>query len=300
MRFKSALLVLVASLLPSTAAAANREMVELQRDVAALQDQVRALQSTIDQKMGQLQTLMQQTLDTSAKSNTSVAVLESGFRDRLAEQQKILVSPVVSLNSKIDQMTTDFNTMRESVADVAERMNKLQVQITELNNTVRTLNAPPAPPPTAGLGGAGAPPAGVSPKQLYESALRDRSGGNLDLASQGFEEYLRYFGDTDLAPNAQFYVGQIAYDKGDYPAAIRSFDTVLEKYPDNNKTADAMFMKGMALLKGNQKKDAEKEFTNVMQKFPNSEVAAKARTQRSALTSASTPRAAPPSRRRTR
>ena len=46
--------------------------------------------------------------------------------------------------------------------------------------------------------------------------MRDRSGGNLDLALQGFQEYLRYYGNTDLAPNAQFYIGQIHYDKNEF------------------------------------------------------------------------------------
>ena len=66
---------------------------------------------------------------------------------------------------------------------------------------------------------------------------------------QGFQEYLRYYNNTELAPNAQFYIGQIHYDKTDFAPAVQAFDTVLEKYPENNKTADATYMKGMALLK---------------------------------------------------
>ena len=61
----------------------------------------------------------------------------------------------------------------------------------------------------------------MSAKSIYESALRDRSGGNLDLASQGFQEYLRYYGNTELAPNAQFYIGQIHYDKNEFGAALQ-------------------------------------------------------------------------------
>ena len=291
-------------LLPTILPAANREMVELQRDVAALQDQVRTLQRTLDEKLTQLQTIVQQTLDTSSKSNTSVAVLDSTIRERLAEQQKTMGAPVANMTAKMDQMSSDFSGLRESVADMSDRMNKLQLQITELSNTVRTMGAPAAPPPTAGVApgvgvpptaGAATPPAGMSPKQIYETAMRDRSGGNLDLAQQGFTEYLRYFGATELAPNAQFYLGQIAYDKGDYPTAIRNFDTVLEKYTDNNKTPDAIFMKGMSLLKAGQRDAAAKEFLNVSTKYPNSEVAAKAKAQRKAL-GLSTPTAAAPVR----
>ena len=118
---------------------------------------------------------------------------------------------------------------------------------------------------------------------LYDSARKDMSGGNLDLAVQGFQEYLRFYGNTELAPNAQFYIGQIHYDKNDFAPALQAFDTVLEKYPENNKTADANYMKGMALLKSGQRNEAAREFLNVVQKYPTAEVAAKARTQRRAL-----------------
>ena len=298
MKFLAPVFLLSAALSPSSAWAASREIIDLQRDVGSLLDQVRTLQRTLDEKMAQLQTLVQQTVDNSTKSNTTVAVLESGMRERMAEQNKTLAAPVANMTAKMDQMSGDFNGLRESVADMSDRMNKLQLQITDLSNTVRTLNAPPAPPPGATPGGAAnTPPAGMSPKQVYESAMRDRSGGNLDLAQQGFQEYLRYFSNTDLAPNAQFYLGQIAYDKGDFPAAVRAFDTVLEKFPDNNKTADAAFMKGMALLKVGQRDAAAREFQNVVTKYPNSEVAAKAKTQRKSL-GLGTVSSAPPARRR--
>src|SRR5258708_11894688 len=48
---------------------ANKEMVELQRDVAMLQDQVRTLQRALDEKTSILQTLLQQSLDQANKSN---------------------------------------------------------------------------------------------------------------------------------------------------------------------------------------------------------------------------------------
>ena len=300
MRSTPILIFTLMCLIPGRTWAASREIVELQRDVFTMQDQLRTLQSSLDAKMSEMKTIVQQTLDNSSKSNTSVAVLESTIRDRMAEQQKTMAAPMANLSTKVDQMSSDFTGMREAVTDLSDRMNKLQLQLTELGNTVRTLNAPPAPPPSAGLVGVpGMAPVGMSPNQLYETAMRDRSGGNLDLAQQGFEEYLKYFSNTDLAPNAQFYIGQIAYDKGDFPGAIRGFDTVLEKFPENNKTPDAGFMKGMALLKAGKRDAAAKEFQNVATKYPNSEVASKARAQRKAL-GLSTPSSAPPARARRR
>jgi len=308
MKFMRSAFVVLA-LAPAALFGANKEMVQLQRDVALLQDDVRTLQRSLDEKMSALRTLVEQTLAAAAKSGTSVAVLESGIRDRMLEQQKTLTGPVVTMGSKIDQMATDFQTLRESISDLTERMNKMQTQLVDLNNTVKVMSAPPAPPPTgsptglpsgpAADGGPATPPPGMSARAVYESALRDRSGGNLDLAMQGFREYLRYYNNTELAPNAQFYIGQIHYDKNEFAPALQAFDGVLEKYPENNKTADATYMKGMALLKSGQRNEAAREFLNVITKYPNAEVAAKARTQRKAL-GLSVPTAQPASAKRRR
>jgi tol-pal system protein YbgF len=269
-------------------AAPDKEIIELNRTVASLEDQVRQLRRTLDEKLAALTSLVQQSMEISNRGNTSIGVLESGLRERMAEQQKNLVAPVMSVSSKVDHMTTEFQGLRESVGDLSERMNKLQTQLLDLSNTVKTLQSPPAPPPPTGAAGL-TPPPGLSAKQLYDSAMKDRSGGNLDLAMRGFEEYLKYFADTELAPNAQFYIGQIHYDKNDFPQAITAFDTVLERYPENNKTPDAMYMKGMALLKSTQRTQAAKEFLALIQKYPNSEVSAKARQQRKALGMSSSP-----------
>ncbi|MBI3280618.1 MAG: outer membrane protein assembly factor BamD [Acidobacteria bacterium] len=270
----------------------KKEVMALQRDVADLQEQVRTLQRTLDEKTTALQVLVQQTLESSNRANTSATVIERAINERLGEQAKNLNAPVANLSAKVEQMSTDFQAVREGIADLTARMGKMQQQIVDLANTVKVMQSPPPPP--GGTTSTG-PPAGLSSKQLYDNAIRDRNAGNLDLAMQGFNEYLKYFGDTELAPNAQFYIAQIYYDRNDFDNALQSFDVVLEKYPENNKTPDAHYMKGMTLLKMTRRTDAAKEFLTVIQKFPQSEVAAKARAQRRALGLS-----VPPSRAKTR
>jgi tol-pal system protein YbgF len=289
-----ALVLLVAAAAPSLFAA-SKEIVQIQRDLALLQDQLRTLQQAQDEKLVRLTTLVEQALQSTVKTNTSLAVLESGLRDRLSQQ---LAAPITGVSTRVEQMSGEFQSMRESVADLNERVSKIQAQLVDISNSIRTLQAPPAPPPAVGAPtSTSGPPAGVSPTQIYESALRDRSGGNLDLAMQGFEEYLKWYSNTELAPNAQFYIGQIHYDRGEFPKAISAFDTVLEKFPENNKTPDSMYMKGMALLRTGQRTQAGQEFLNVIQKYPNAEVTAKAKAQRRAL-GLSVPAASAPAKRR--
>ncbi len=284
--FRPALILIATTSL--ALAAPSKEIIELQRELAQLQDQVRQLQNSTNERLAAITTLLQQALETGSKTNTSVAVLESGLRERLSQQ---LSAPIAGVSSRVETMSNEFQGVRENVSAMNETLTKVQAQLLDLNNAVKVLQAPPAAPPPAmgsgpntpsGPGGSGPPP-GMAASQVYQTAMTDRSRGNLDLSLQGFQEYLKWYGTTELAPNAQFYIGQIYYDKGDFNNAVHAFDTVLEKYGENNKSADATYMKGMALLRSGQRTQAAQEFLTVIEKYPNSEVASKARTQRQAL-----------------
>jgi TolA-binding protein len=132
--------------------------------------------------------------------------------------------------------------------------------------------APGSAPPSAG-----APT--ISATDLYNNANRDRAGGKLDLALQEYMDYLRWYGNTDLAPNAQYYIAWIRASQGDYANAVRDYDAVLEKYPDNNKTPDAMYGKGVALSRMGRRTDGAREFQELIKRFPSSGLSGQACTQ---------------------
>lgn len=255
------------------ACAQSREIRELQRDMALLGDQVRQMQRSLDENMAALRVLVQQAVDGVNKTNTAMAVLENHVRERLREQEKTLVQPMATASSKVDQMATEFQAMREAMNDLTARMGKLEQRLVDLSNTIRVLQAPPAPPTASASG----PPPGVTAEGLYANAMRDKDSGNYDLALQEFTDYLKYFGATDTAPNAQYHIGEIYYNRGELEEALRAFDLVLEKYPENVKTRDAMYMKGQTLLKMGQRTKAAEEFRAIVSRWPSSELAAKAR-----------------------
>jgi tol-pal system protein YbgF len=140
------------------------------------------------------------------------------------------------------------------------------------------------------MGGAAPGPGGpasamppMSSQDLYQQALGDRNGGKLDLALQEFSDYLKYYGNTDFAPNAQFYIANIHYSQGAYDQAAAEFDMVLEKYPENNKTRDAMYYKGMALLRGGKRTQASDQFKSLITTYPHTDQATQACTQLTGL-----------------
>jgi TolA-binding protein len=275
---------------------ASKEIMELQRDVALLQDQVRTLQSALDQKVAAVLTLTQQTLDSVNRTNTAVAVMQSGFNETMKQQQLSLNGPVANVGQKLDQMSEDFRAVRESVLDMNTRMGKLDAKIADLESLINTVRAPAAPPPPSGtvppgdpnappaagsFGAAGGPPQGLQAGTLYTSAYSDQLAGKYDIAFQEFSDYLKYFGKTELAPNAQYYIADIYYRKADYMNALTAFDAVLERFEEGPKTPDARYMKAMCLVKLGRNDSAAREFRDVYTRYSadHPDIAAKAKAQ---------------------
>lgn len=268
----------------------QKDMIKgLERDILDLREKIALNQKSQDEKLENIKFLVQQILESSHKANIAVGVLDGAMRDRLKDQEKLLVAPVAGVGARVETMSNDFAGVREAVTDLSSRMGKLQNQIADINTAIKILAAPPAPPPAAvpSASNPHAPPPGVSAETLYNGGMRDKSAGNSDLAVEQFENYLKWFGNTDLAPNAQYYIGEIKYLRGDLDGALLAFDTLLEKYPDNPKTSDAMLQKGRALVKSGFKAEARQEFTSLIKKFPTHDNASKAKTEIAALNSAS-------------
>jgi TolA-binding protein len=291
----------VLTVTPSRSSAASKEILELQRDVATLQDMVKAMQRSQDEKFAALQVLVQQSLNAATDANKSVAVIQSGFQQSLRDQESKVVTPVIGLSSRMDQMSTDLRTVSQAVADLGSMISSLKSQLTDLNNAVKVLQAPPAAaPPTGGSGGGipgGAPEAPtISSQDLYANANRDRLGGKMDLALQEYADYLKFYGNTDLAPNAQYYIASIHASQNDFENAVREFDTVIEKYPDNNKTPDAMYGKATTLMRMGRRTDAANEFLELIKRFPRNDLSSKACDQRKSMGLGCGTRAAAPAK----
>jgi tol-pal system protein YbgF len=282
---------------PFTCFAANREMQELQRDVAQLQEQMRTLQRSFDEKITALTVQVQQTLEASNKANTALAVLDGGLRTTLRDQEKGLLAPVANVGAKVDQMTGEFQDLKETIKDLTARMGKMQQQILDLSNAVKVMQAPPAPP---GASASQPTVSGVILPQipadtLFQNAQKDRSGGKADLAVEEFAQYLKSYGNTDLAPEAQFQIGDIHYTQRNYDAALKDFDQVLQQYPDSNKVPDALYMKGLTLIKLDRRNDGVREFRTLIQQYPRSERSTQARARLKEMGLSPTP---PPPKRR--
>ena len=115
------------------------------------------------------------------------------------------------------------------------------------------------------------------PDVLYNNALRDYTGGNGDLARQGFGDYVKNYPNTDLAGNAYFYLAEMDFKAGNYPQAVKEYDQVLQGFPDGTKAASAELKKGFALIESGQKDAGIAALRHVVQRYPRSNEALQAK-----------------------
>ena len=111
---------------------------------------------------------------------------------------------------------------------------------------------------------------------LYASARRDFDTGKYDLARQEFSDYMKYYPDTDLAGNAEFYEGEISFAQGHYQDAVAAYDRVLLDYPKSFKLAPARLKKAFALLEMGQQAAAIRELREVERRNPGTDEARRA------------------------
>lgn len=254
--------------------AVNKDLVALQRDLEAKMDAMQQnLSSKIDVMTGTLQAIQ----NDSRRTADQVATLQDSLGSALTRS----LTPVNTLNTRIDAMGEDTRALKDSLADLSARLERMDAKMTDLKNQLQIMQSPPPAPGTSGGAPTGAapgaaPPPGVSAEKSFSDARRDQQTGNLDLAAQEYQQYLTFFPTTEQAASAQYYLGDISYTRGDFKGAVKAFDAVLERYPSNPRTADARYMKGMALARDGQRSKAVQELRSLVQSNPNTEQARKA------------------------
>ncbi|HXE91435.1 MAG TPA: tetratricopeptide repeat protein [Terriglobales bacterium] len=254
-RFLIALLALALAT-PALAQSTKDRLIRLQTQVEALQQQMTAMQQRFDERMGVMRTLTEQSTDSVAKMSAAVSRLEKTLTEQTAQQSE-----------RTEQVSQQVQALHDSLDELKARVGKVAEQLAAMEQARASIGVEPATPP------ADAPP----PDVLYNNALRDYTAGRLDLATQQFTDYLRFYPTAELAGNSQFYLADIDYRQGNFQRAIEGYDVVLEKYPEGNKTRAAMLKKGYALIELGQKDAGVAALRKLIQRFPRSVEATSAR-----------------------
>ena len=118
---------------------------------------------------------------------------------------------------------------------------------------------------------------GNDPEALYQAAYTDIAAGRYQLGRESFQTYLKQFPDTEVADNAQYWIGESYYATGEFGPAIEEFQKVVQEYPKGDKVPAAMLKIGLSQGRLKKTADANKTYRALVQRYPKSPEAAMAR-----------------------
>src|SRR5277367_6264088 len=216
---------------PRPVGAVAREIIELQRDVTTLLQGQKDLGSQMTQDHTVMKTLVEQSGDNVGKLNATMSSLQKSVQDVQANS-----------GARLDTMSTQVQGLSDNLEEIKSRLGKVNQQLVDVQNAVQSIDSrlaggSPTGTPTTSMPTGGSPsptsslaapagPSGPPPSAdtLYSNGLRDITGGKYELARSEFQDYLKFYGETDLASNAQFYLGEIAYSQRQYDTAVAEYD----------------------------------------------------------------------------
>lgn len=293
-------------LAPRPTGAVSKDMIQLQEQVSQVLQGQRDIRSAIDTNNATLRTLVQQSLDATNQLNSQMGLLQKNVQEATANS-----------GSRIDTMSTQTQGLSDNLQDIQARVAKLSQQMNDAQGLLQSIDGkvsggvaspqsatssgPPAgyspanqPSTQAPAGDSPTPLPTVSSDTLYQNALRDFSTGKYDLARQEFSDYLKNFPTNELASNAQFYLGEIAYAQGNYQDALAQYEIVMSNYPKSFKLAAAMLKKGFAELELGMKSSGIRDLRELVRRFPGSDESRRAQAKLRELGVSTAPRAPAP------
>lgn len=254
----------LALLAPAPAAAANREHEQILADIRMLQEQNQRLQLA-------LVTLAEALKAVTAKIDESNAATRKGFAD-----QKLLS----------DTVAGDLRVLREKLDETNVRLTSLSQDVDGLREIIPQAAPMPVAPvdpadPNAAAGAPGATPPGTSPpapvapvgtgmtpRRLYDTAYADYTAGQWSLAVQGFETYLKTYPKSELADDAQYYVGESYSGDSKFREAVAAYERMIRDYPQSDILPEAWYKVGTAYERLGQPDRARAAYETAVKLFP--------------------------------
>ena len=222
--------------------------------------------------------------------------------DSLRTQMANLNSEISTVRSEIAQVRGEVETVRHRIDRVSSERQSVSPEVEALQRRIvkleQRLAAPPlqprvpypvpAPLPPGEIFEPSAPPEGVltdpssvsadtlREQEEYAAALQLLRQEDYDRAVQQFRNFQRSYPTSEVADDAQYWIGESYFIQKDYNRAILELNDVL-KYRRGDKRPDALVRQAEAFLEIGDRTDARLILRKVINDYPRSDAIPKAK-----------------------
>ncbi len=234
----------------------------------ATRDDVRVLQEDIARyrmEQAQADSVMRQQL-------SQVLVLLNAVDDSVAT----LSSRLVRLQGDV---RGDLYALGQQLLQVQELTGQSQRRLQELRSSLEARGQELAADQATAAGNpdAAARAAQPGPNQLFQLSLDQLRRGSAGAARSGFEQLIQAHPQSDLVPDAWFYLGEAHSIEGNSAAADSAYARVVTSYPRSPRASTALYKRALLLESAGDAAGARAALTQVIERYPRSDEAALAR-----------------------
>jgi len=180
----------------------------------------------------------------------------------MAQHQDALQADVRTLRGQVDELQNSLESMHKQQRDLYADLDRRLAE----RGAAAPAGAPTIP--------SSAPSGAASPEQAaYVQAFEALKSANYAASIAGFKQYLASYPTSDLADNAQYWLGEAYYVTRDYDNAAAAFRTVGERWPNSRKAPDALLKLGFTQIELKRSAEARTTLTQVKERYPDSDAA---------------------------
>jgi tol-pal system protein YbgF len=245
----------------------------LQTDVQNLRAERARQDSVMQQRFDALMASLRTTNDSVRSLSGRVTRLQGDVRGDLFQMNQQLLQ----IQELTGQSQRRLQELRSSLE--ARQQDAAPMPPTRPSGTPRDSAAAAAPgaqvPPAAAP--SGAPAGSPGPNQLFQSSLDQMRRGSPGSARRGFEELLRLYPTSELAGEAQFYIGEALAAEGNLAAADTAYGTVVARYSESPRAPTALYKRALLLQQRGNVALARTALNDLLRRYPRSDEAQLAR-----------------------
>ncbi len=211
-----------------------------------------------------------------SKLEQRVEVLERMVKSR-TEMQHRLQQQLDTMQMEIDQLRGAVEVNTNELEKVLERQRELYLEIDKRVEALKQGGFAQSSSSGSGSQSAGnststpAPAPNLDESEAYDNAvnliLKSRE---YDKAIPAFQAFLERFPNSEYAPNAHYWLGQLLFNKQRWNDAKEQFEVVVSRFTDSNKRPEAMLKLGVIEERQGNSAQARSQFQKVISEYPDS------------------------------
>jgi tol-pal system protein YbgF len=251
--------------------------VTTKEDVLYLNNQIVALNAKVNKMDEKISGDLDAIHESQAESVAETDKIKGEIQDisgRVADNRELV-------RRAVERDTTEQDAMKATVHDLSRRIAELETKVKQIYEYLSLEGT--AGVPQQGLVKPSLPseepskrPAvpqereALSEKEVYDKTLTTYNEGKYEEAVTGFKNFIEQYPKSDLADNAQFWIGESYMALKQYEQAILAYQGVIKEYPTGNKVPNAMLRQALAFYEIKDKESSLILLKRIIKNYPGS------------------------------